>query len=351
MNSKPGFDNATQCVDQINLGEIWRCSAVHHTDLTVESCTLIADPDVFAVLLSSTNFVFADTQVVVRNPDCGSTGPKSFMLERVPNERISLFGSKVLNFVVYSSKEGLSNGELSLDVLLAFADLVSSILGPCSDLLHRASDGTKPSQLNTLTILKRLCFFLVLVVVGLFRKLVIIQKTKTLVLGPLERLVTKHCLIFKGDGQVSEERRERVVEEELVEDSEDQNDNHNDTMGCADRRSEERSDGDNQEHLNEQESKVKNLNKLNSLGTRLGASKASKEIQDNGDKHKQQTEHDCWQDTRNGFSNVVDSVVLTEKRQPIIRPNEVVKLAQRSCPGHRDRPEEDHSDNNGKDDC
>ncbi|RKK27647.1 hypothetical protein BFJ66_g976 [Fusarium oxysporum f. sp. cepae] len=213
-------------VDQINFGEIRGCSAINYSNLAVEGRALVTDPDVLAVCLCSTDLVIANAKVVVRNPDSRPTGPKSFVLERVPNERISLPGCKVLDFVMNTAKEGFANGKLSFDILLAvlssvfrgsftlvliladtgqLAKLVTAILCPCSDLLHRASNGTKLSHLNTLTILGLLILLLIIGAITFLRQLVVVQKPKTAVLGSLECLITQHRLVFESDREVAEE--------------------------------------------------------------------------------------------------------------------------------------------------
>ena len=225
--------------------------------------------------LRAVDLVVADAQLVARDPDDGSFGAESGVLEGALDELVALGGRKVFDFVGEAREEGVvgalalrvgvgvvsvrmgcgvgvavgrGGGEVEFAAQVAGA-VAAGAVGPGlagEDVADAA--GIERDSGARLVVFKVLhldafdvaVFFLrvafaigedfVQVVVAFA---LLFSHFEALLLGAGELFVADDGVVFEGDREVAEEWREGLIEEVLVDDCKDEHNDHDDGLALA----------------------------------------------------------------------------------------------------------------------
>lgn len=99
-----------------------------------------------------------------------------------------------------------------------------------------------------------------------------------------------------------------------------------------------------QETLTEE---IIDLNPLRSGRTRLDTLELRNHTKDDGYQGKDNSEEGLRQDTSRQLDELVDVLVRLQEPEPLILVNQRVDLGKRGREGHRETPEDDHTDHKG----
>lgn len=263
-------------LNQVHLGEVGWTATEDRPALAIQRLVLVADPDMLAESLCSVDFVVADPEIITRDPNDGALSAKGLVLECTLHQLVALVGGEILQFIVNTCKErmphclrrwplvlGIVSHLLSqsLDGRAGVGRIDTEIFGPSvgGAIDPRWSSGTKLGRGQSITrimaqptlsvrlqalefnvasisfvmaLLARVLSETSLNVVILV--IIIDGESKPGMLGTSKLRVATNSCVFQGDWQIPDQRTERIVQEDLVSDGQDENDNHADALTFTD---------------------------------------------------------------------------------------------------------------------